>query len=944
MKKVTAFLILAAFLFNLLIPDAQASMLAEYLCEIGTKFYAQGRYQEALHEFKKALMVEPNYAPALKYIRLLEKEKQPAQAEKETLLPKAKAFVTKSEKVFTDEQINQIAARIIKQKEAYLKRQAAEKITTPLAIAQTGRLIGKKPAALKALGPSIIYLDQLPELPAQPIEIEQGEALIIHAQAIQRFLLTEAGQLTVEKKSPDELLLTGKEIGYTYMYIWDAQGRQVLSFLTVQKQPEGETLAEQARKIQEKAQNFKFDYSLDWSSYEEGRRINDLSRTDYSLIQRLNFFGPTPYGDFDAQATINRFKKEIDLSYATIGLSNASFGDWKGFNLRGLDFFETPPDFSNLIFPGVSLRGALLSSPAFQEKLRYTAFYGRENWSSYGNLAPPLTRVRREYLNGLNLAYAPDARQNYQFTFTHGWGPDRLQELNPYGYDGRATFDFAPWKIDYELAYDSENFANLFTLRFLKSKIEASAELRGINKDFNSITGSGWRQGELGSLLSLAVSPTENWQMSATCDVYQDRLYPAPKNPQRTNQDVNWRTSYKLDPLTTLGLTYNLQNELGKISPYRYQSAETSFSRTLKLLNDIDLFAAYAHQENKNFTAPSLDYVNDRLYAGLRFRLFGEFYYYANKEVNWLVEKDTGNRSRPNAFETGLDWRGQIGKGPFSLVSRLTYRDEEDTESPLSFLSGEDYLEGYSEISYHSPRDLEIFGACRLRNIWSDNPNVTKRFEASFNLGLRYLWDTGLKWEPIGDIEGYVFDDKNFDGRMQKGETGLEGVRLWIDKASAQTTDMRGHYLFKAVHGRKAYVNIDSASIPSGFVFTTPAAQEATIAQHRRVRLDFGLTARSEISGFVFEDVDGDGEYNSKKDKGVRGVVFNLEEGSSATSDEQGRYVFTRIAPGEHTLELDLTSLPVRYLPSVAVTKKITLFQGVTYLYNIPLKVNENTN
>jgi hypothetical protein len=109
------------------------------------------------------------------------------------------------------------------------------------------------------------------------------------------------------------------------------------------------------------------------------------------------------------------------------------------------------------------------------------------------------------------------------------------------------------------------------------------------------------------------------------------------------------------------------------------------------------------------------------------------------------------------------------------------------------------------------------------------------------------------------------------------------------------------------------------------------------LSQSRKIRVDFGVISRSEISGIVFQDVNGDGNYNPG-DTGIRGVVVTLEDGKKAITDAGGRYVFSNAVPGDHVVTIDLNSIPVIYLPKVALTKKITLFEGVTYNFNIPLK------
>jgi hypothetical protein len=403
------------------------------------------------------------------------------------------------------------------------------------------------------------------------------------------------------------------------------------------------------------------------------------------------------------------------------------------------------------------------------------------------------------------------------------------------------------------------------------------------------------------------------------------------------NEDFNWDASFHIDPTASLNLNYILQNALGRLSQYRYQSPGIGLSKEFKFMKDIYTYANYYHQESKNFSSPTSDYINDRIYLGLRFSLIGELYYYLNRELNWLRERFTGARTEPNATETGVDWSSQVGKTPFYGTFRFTFRNEEDTVSNLSFLSGEDYIEGYSELSFRPSPDKEIYGSCRARNVWADNPRVSKRVEMSFNAGMRYLWDTGLSWESVGNIEGYIFKDYNSDGLRQRDEPPVQGVKMWLGKDKFQVTDMFGYYKFKGIRARRAYVSLDSSSLPPGFVLTVPLIQEVIIENNRTLRLDFGIISQTQISGLVFEDTDGNSQFN-KEDKGIANVAIVLEDGKKAITDAGGKYSFMNISPGEHTLTLDLNSLPVNYLPRVPLAKKITLFEGVTYFHSIPLK------
>lgn len=921
--------LIISFLGASLTPAAygSSSVMPEFLYEIGIRFYREGRYSEALTEFKKALILKPDYLPALNYVRIIEKGEFPIRG-----------FLPEKESV-TEEGFGPRAGAIAEILDLIEIERLEKEVNFTPQIYQgqfpEGAPLAEEEILPKAATFKILKLDENFSQIPQPIEIEEGKTITVAGSSIKRFLVTSPDIISVEQINPDELLVTGKDIGYAHLHVWDNSGRQTIEWLGVFSKPSGPTYEEFMRREEQRAANFKLRYNVNWSSYETGRRIGELDRSgSYTWTHTLGLAGETPYGILDSAVTVRRLNTTTDLTYASVGLREGNIGFFKDFSLRGGDF---EPYFSNLSFPSTSVRGGMIISPLLNKKIETTVFWGRESGGRFPQLFPSLYKSMHSFLEGFNLDYSPSQKQDYKFSVLHGWGRDRQDYLNDYGYDLSSSWNFNDWGLGYELAYDSKTFAHLLNFKRNAKKMTLSAELRDIDKNFLSITGNGWRQGELGALFNLNYKPTDKLSLSQRLDVYQDRLYPAQDNKDRLNENLDWSADYRIDPATNLRLGYLLQNNLGRLSQSRYQSPSINLSRQFKFIRDASVYAGYANQENKNFSSPSLDYINDRLNFGTRFSLVGDLYYYVNKEFNWLEERYTGTTSVPHVFETGLDWASRLGKSPWQGNFRLTFRDEEDTGSSLSFLSGEDYIEGYTELTYHSDKETEIYGSCRLRNSWADNPNVTKRIEASFNAGMRYLWDTGLRWEAVGDIEGYVFKDLNSDGIRQNNEPPVEGIKLWLGKNKAQITDLFGHYKFRGVRGRRAYAMLDTSTLPSGFVLTVPPMQEARITHHRSMHLDFGINSRSEISGFVFEDTDQNGEYGTS-DKGLEKVIIVLEDGTEVSTNPQGRYSFSNVATGEHTLTLKLESLPINYLPNIAITKKITLYEGMTFIHNIPLK------
>lgn len=920
MKKLLILFLVITFVSAQFSPLFAYSQVAAYLCEIGLKFYQNGRYEEALHEFSKALIAKPDYPLALEYIKKLKQELQLEPLEE---LPSHLEMAVPSPREIPQARVTPAPA--IPVPSIIEPKPFPEKIPQ---IAIT------PPMPQKVLPPEVLELNEAIKSISRAIELEHGKSIIVSGKIIERFLITEPNVLAVEKINPDELLVTGKDLGYTYLYVWDEQDRWALEFLVTPPKPEGPSYEEQLRSSEEKAGTFKLRYNLDWSTYETGRRVNKLNRASYYWNHGLTLNGETPYGNIDSSAYVRTLKQNTDLTYFTLGLSEAKLGPFEGFKLRTFDY---TPGFSNLAFGGASLRGANLESPAFNKKVNYNLFWGREGGGRYGGLSPSLTKIKNSFLSGANVNWEASKNQDYDFSVLHGWGRDRESYLNHYSYDLGGDWNLDKVKLGYEVGYDSASFAHLLDLNYTVPKFSLTTQLRDVSKKYMSISGWGGQLGEIGGMVNMSYMPTDKLALSQRIDISKDRLYPAPDNDDRLNEYLNYDINYRIDPLTSLRLDYSLDNALGRVSGYRSHNQGLGLYRTFEFIRKVNTFINYRRQENKYFTSPASNSINDKVSLGIRFSVISELYYYLNKEFNWLEARSYGEHTKPEVMETGLDWSGQIFKSPFYGNLRCMYRDEENAVSTLGFLSGEDYLDGYSELSYRPGPDTELYCSMRVRNVWAESSTATKRVEADFRTGMRYVWDTGLRWESIGAIEGYAFKDLNGDGLRQRDEPPLEGIKIWLGKDKSLATDILGYYKFTKVKAKKAFVNIDSATITPGFVLTVPQTQEVTVSHGDTVRVNFGLISRSEITGIVFEDTDQNGQFGPS-DFGIKDAVLILEDGSKVSTDSSGRYRFSKAVIGKHTLNLDLNSLPPDYLPGVPIFKDLQLFEGASFVYNIPLK------
>ena len=934
-EKVTSFLGISFLVFSLFLSVITTphlvfayNQIAEFLCEEGIRDLNKGDFPEAEDEFNRALIAEPGYPPAIYYLGLISGMSTKTPSGGKFNIPAYSSSARLDRQTVMENALDQVKIRQTMVKDEGLG-------TSQIFIPELSQQEQPASGIIRNKTP-IKYLLNDPSLSIQqPIEIQEGKYIIISGSNIKRFLVVQPELLYAEKLNDNEVSVMAKGRGSATIILWDDSGRTSIECTGIMLIPEGPTLEETMRKEEESTGNFKLRYNLDWYSYYTGHSLKTIERTgNYSFIHNLRMDGATPYGLLDAEITERTFPTSTDMTYISAGLTNGKLGDFKGFNLRAGDY---SPSFDNLAIPGANLRGVYFSSPAFNNKLDYAIFWGKENGGGYGTLSTTYKSLN-SFMSGFKLNFSPVTWQNYKFSVAHGWGRDRQDYLKDYAYDFIGSWNFKKHGYSYEIASDTKNLAQSFTSRYNGDNLYVNLMLRDVDKQFMSITGPGLRQGELGALLNLNYRPTDKLTFTQRVDIYRDRLYPAEDNPNRFNEDLDSTLTYKLDPLTSLEASYTLQNDLGKLSQLRYQSYGFGANRLFSLFGkEISTYLNYSHQDNNNFSSPALNYTNEKFYAGLRFSVIGALYYYFNRELNWLAESNTGAQSRPNVMETGLDWYDRIGKSPFWGSVRFTYRDEERANSPLAFLSGEDYIEGYGELSFRPADGQEIYASARIRNVWKDNPTAISRTEASFNVGMKLLWDTGLRWDAVSTIEGYVFKDYNSNGLMERDEPPVFGIKIWLGKKQSQITDELGYFKFVNVRGKIAYLTLDTGTLPASYMLTVPVTQGIPIVNAAATKVYFGITSRSEIRGIVFDDLNEDGEY-SMGEKGVAGVAITLDGNKTVTTGVDGSYTYSQAQPGEHELVADLNSIPVYYLPLVALKKKFPLQEGESSVWNIPLR------
>jgi uncharacterized repeat protein (TIGR01451 family) len=186
--------------------------------------------------------------------------------------------------------------------------------------------------------------------------------------------------------------------------------------------------------------------------------------------------------------------------------------------------------------------------------------------------------------------------------------------------------------------------------------------------------------------------------------------------------------------------------------------------------------------------------------------------------------------------------------------------------------------------------------------------------------------DVDFGYRSNASVGDRVWNDANANGIQDPGETGIVGVRVYLDvngdglfdsaTEPSAVTDSSGNYVISNIMPGTFSARVDTSTLPPGYVqtfdLTGPLDHLATFsisANQTRTDIDFGYTQRVVIGDFVWNDVNG----NGRQDDGETGIagatvtVFNAASdtiaGTTMTSGA-GNYSFD-LMPGTYYIVFD---------------------------------------
>lgn len=185
-------------------------------------------------------------------------------------------------------------------------------------------------------------------------------------------------------------------------------------------------------------------------------------------------------------------------------------------------------------------------------------------------------------------------------------------------------------------------------------------------------------------------------------------------------------------------------------------------------------------------------------------------------------------------------------------------------------------------------------------------------------------------------LTGTVFNDTNRDGVFDEGEAGREGVTVRlvdrngnpVEGVDPVQTDADGNYSFRVVPGeyRVEVVAPENEALTNksqdAGAVAEPGYSDVSAESGRTpvVTVNAGDTVNTidagivdidgSISGTVTGERDNDGDATSDATMRIEGATVTLRKGeeviATTTTDAEGNYSFTGIAPGDYTVDVDL--------------------------------------
>jgi len=140
-----------------------------------------------------------------------------------------------------------------------------------------------------------------------------------------------------------------------------------------------------------------------------------------------------------------------------------------------------------------------------------------------------------------------------------------------------------------------------------------------------------------------------------------------------------------------------------------------------------------------------------------------------------------------------------------------------------------------------------------LRQTFGKRPDTTVQVGVGVGVG-GGLWNALTSWFTTSSVSGIVFVDDNGNGRHDRGERGLAGVRIGLADGKSVVTDADGKYRLTGLKRGTHTVAIDRSALAADLRLASASQVAVTVPGGPR-EVSFAFAGAGAIHGVVFNDV-----------------------------------------------------------------------------------------
>lgn len=767
------------------------------------------------------------------------------------------------------------------------------------------------------------------------ITIEKDQAAVISIPGLTRFFATDSGIIEISRQENEQVLINGVGLGQCFLHFWDSTGRKTIRVKVIHKGADFFLKAKQRLLEAQKMKTFKVRYSFDRYRLNSKSDNANLSYHYTDWVHRLGVTGETPWGMLDSKFQYEgKGYREDDF--------DSDLSAWST-SLKGPDLEMAAGDvgayFSEITLPPTSYQGFRFRNPD-TKNINYDTMWGVRGSRMWGMKVNDF--MGKNYFYGGRFGVKPADFINFNTTVMRSQGNDlETSEVVAGTGAGLKFFDGAV-KLDGEYARGQRGdaFRVESNLKSVEYKFDFRGIYRGIDSDYQLVFDQDVPyRGENGYYLKLHYNPLKFLRYTAEYNRWRNKFMPNVEKPHQHNCDIMSTFDVNLTDSTRLSWSVWDMNRLGLSSPTKSSGQSVNFQHNFDFLKQhTSIFALYMPGTYKSLNSAAASYTERRLTIGMRMNVLKNLYWDISELWHYREMLETHDRGTSSSMSMGASYSSQIFNTPFYGSLSWRYKQDSNIMSAIQVLANEKYMEGEAELKYKPSSDMELYLRVNKKNIKPilDTSPTGKKDEMRIYGGGAYLFDTTLRFSGAGGVQGYVFKDSNNNGAKDAGEEILPRIDLFADKNKNTTTNEKGFYRFDKLKGEEASILLDTKTLPEGYNPTTANPQTAKLEREKIADVNFGVIAKTEIAGRVFNDLNMDGELNGD-DYGILDVLLKLDDDTSDYTENGGYYTLEYVKAGERTVTMNLASIPSHLLPLSYTKKTVKVEEGKLYKENFPL-------